>query len=129
LKGTLHTEQNNQLDFFITITSTMPELKQTSFLMELDMDLPVTSALSLTSPNGSWVALLGTGAREALLATLVSPPLSNSSSGMDTPLQGKANATKQVFSDIRCTWHDMQPLNSNTVATWGAAHMAQHAAA
>jgi len=65
------------------------------------MDPPATSALSLTSPNGSRVALPGTGAGEALLATLVSPPLSNSSSGADTPPRGDANATKQVFSDIR----------------------------
>jgi len=105
LKGTPRAEQNDLLDFFVTITSTKPELEQTSFLTELDMDPPATSALSLTSPNGSRVALpgagTGTGAGEALLATLVSPPLSNSSSGADTPPRGDANATKQVFSDIR----------------------------
>jgi len=102
LKGTPRAEQNDLLDFFVTITSTKPELEQTSFLTELDMDPPVTSALSLTSPNGSRVALPGAaGAGEALLATLVSPPLSNSSSGTDTPPRGDANATKQVFSDIR----------------------------
>jgi len=101
LKGTPRAEQNDLLDFFVTITSTKPELEQTSFLTELDMDPPATSALSLTSPNGSRVALPGTGAGEALLATLVSPPLSNSSSGADTPPRGDANATKQVFSDIR----------------------------
>jgi len=101
LKGTPRAEQNDLLDFFITITSTKPELEQTSFLTELDMDPPTTSALALTSPNGSRVALPGTSAGEALLASLGSPPLSNTPSGADTPPRGDANATKQVFSDIR----------------------------
>ncbi|KAI9507909.1 Vps53-like protein [Russula earlei] len=101
LKGTPRAEQNDLLDFFVTITSTKLELEQTSFLTELDMDPPTTSALGLTSPNGSRVALPGTGGGEALLATLVSPPLSNTPSGADTPPRGDAPATKQVFSDIR----------------------------
>lgn len=103
MKGTPRAEQDDLLDFFITITSTKPELEQTSFLTELDMDPPTTSALGLglTSPNGSRVALPGAGAGEALLATLGSPPLSNTPSGSDTPPRGDANATKQVFSDFR----------------------------
>jgi hypothetical protein len=101
LKGTPRAEQNDLLDFFVTITSTKPELEQTSFLTELDMDPPTTSALAFASPNGSRIALPGTGAGEALLATLGSPPLSNTPSGADTPPRGDANATKQVFSDIR----------------------------
>jgi hypothetical protein len=102
LKGTPRVEQNDLLDFFVTITSTKPELEQTSFLTTLDMDPPTSSTLSLfTSPNGSRVALLGTGAGEALLATLGSPPLSTTPSGADTPPRGDAHATKQVFSDIR----------------------------
>ncbi|KAH9176699.1 Vps53-like protein [Lactarius sanguifluus] len=100
LKGTPRAEQNDLLDFFVTITSTKPELEQTSFLTTLDMDPPTSSTLGLlTSPNGSRVALPGTGAGEALLATLGSPPISNTSSGADTPPRG--DATKQVFSDIR----------------------------
>jgi len=101
LKGTTRAEQNDLLDFFVTITSTKPELEQTSFLTELDMDPPTTSALVFASPNGSRVTLPGTGPGEALLATLASPPLSNTPSGADTPPRGDANATKQVFSDIR----------------------------
>jgi hypothetical protein len=65
------------------------------------MDPPTTSALAFTSSNGSRTALSGTGPGEALLATLGSPLLSNTSSGADTPPRGDANATKQVFSDIR----------------------------
>ncbi|KAH9058879.1 Vps53-like protein [Lactarius vividus] len=102
LKGTPRAEQNDLLDFFVTITSTKPELEQTSFLTTLDMDPPMSSTLGLlTSPNGSRVTLPGTGAGEALLATLGSPPISNTSSGADTPPRGDAHATKQVFSDIR----------------------------
>ena len=101
LKGTPHAEQNDLLDFFVTITSTKPELEQTSFLTTLDMDPPTSSSLGLTSPNGSRVALPGTGAGEALLAALGSPPLSSTPSGSDTPPRGDAHATKQVFSDIR----------------------------
>ena len=101
LKGTPRAEQNDLFDFFVTITSTKPELEQTSFLTTLDMDPPTSSTLGLlTSPNGSRVALPGTGAGEALLATLGSPPLSNTPSGADTPPRD-AHATKQVFSDIR----------------------------
>lgn len=65
------------------------------------MDPPTTSALIFASPNGSRVTLPGTGPGEALLAALASPPLSNTPSGADTPPRGDANATKQVFSDIR----------------------------
>jgi hypothetical protein len=101
LKGTTRAEQNDLLDFFVTITSTKPELERTSFLTDLDMDPPTTSALVFASPNGSRVALPGTGAGEALLTALASPPLSNTPSGADTPPRGDANATKQVFSDIR----------------------------
>ena len=102
LKGTPRAEQNDLLDFFVTITSTKPELEQTSFLTMLDMDPPTSSTLGLfASPNGSRVALPGTGAGDALLATLGSPPLSNTPSGADTPPRGDANATKQVFQDIR----------------------------
>jgi hypothetical protein len=104
LKGTPRSEQNDLLDFFVTITSTKPELEQTSFLTELDMDPSVTSALALTAPNGSRVASpgIGGGAGEALFASLASPPLSNTPSGAETPPRGDANAaTKQVFSDIR----------------------------
>ncbi|KAI0000479.1 Vps53-like protein [Russula vinacea] len=79
LKGTPRAEQNDLLDFFVTITSTKPELEQTSFLTELDMDPSATSALALTAPNSIRVA----------------------SPGIDTPPRGDANATKQVFSDIR----------------------------
>src|SRR5712692_4314155 len=101
LKGTPRSEQNDLLDFFVTITSTKPELEQTSFLTELDMDPSMTSALVLTAPNGSRVASpgIGGGAGEALFASLASPPLSNTPSGAETPPRGDANAaTKQVFS-------------------------------
>ena len=107
LKGTPRAEQNDLLDFFVTITSTKPELEQTSFLTELDMDPSTTSALALTTaPNSSRVASPGIGgsgvAGEALFASLASPPLSNTPSGAETPPRGDANAaTKQVFSDIR----------------------------
>jgi hypothetical protein len=105
LKGTPRSEQNDLLDFFVTITSTKPELEQTSFLTELDMDPSTTSALALTAaPNSSRVASPGIGgsAGEALFASLASPPLSNTPSGAETPPRGDANAaTKQVFSDIR----------------------------
>jgi len=103
LKGTPRAEQNDLLDFFITITSTKPELEQTSFLTALDMDPPSASALGHASPNGSRIALPGTAAGEALFGTLASPPLSNtpSTSGADTPPRGDAHSTKQVFSDIR----------------------------
>ena len=106
MKGTPRSEQNDLLDFFVTITSTKPELEQTSFLTELDMDPSMTSALALTAPNSSRVASpgigAGAGAGEALFASLSSPPLSNTPSGAETPPRGDANAaTKQVFSDIR----------------------------
>jgi hypothetical protein len=101
LKGTPRAEQNDLLDFFVTITSTKPELEQTSFLTELDMDPSATSALGLTAPNSSRVASPGIGSGEALFATLSSPPISNTPSGADTPPRGDATATKQVFSDIR----------------------------
>jgi hypothetical protein len=105
LKGTPRSEQNDLLDFFVTITSTKPELEQTSFLTELDMDPSMTSALALTTaPNSSRVASpgIGGGAGEALFASLASPPLSSTPSGAETPPRGDANAaTKQVFSDIR----------------------------
>ena len=104
LKGTSRSEQNDLLDFFVTITSTKPELEQTSFLTELDMDPSMTSALAVTAPNSSRVASpgIGGGAGEALFASLASPPLSNTPSGAETPPRGDANAaTKQVFSDIR----------------------------
>jgi hypothetical protein len=103
LKGTPRSEQNDLLDFFVTITSTKPELEQTSFLTELDMDpSTTTSALALIAPNSSRVASPIGGAGEALFASLGSPPLSNTPSGADTPPRGDANAaTKQVFSDIR----------------------------
>jgi vacuolar protein sorting-associated protein 53 len=107
LKGTPRPEQNDLLDFFVTITSTKPELEQTSFLTELDMDPSMTSALAVTAPNSSRVASPGiggggAGAGEALFASLASPPLSNTPSGAETPPRGDANAaTKQVFSDIR----------------------------
>ncbi|KAI0266660.1 Vps53-like protein [Gloeopeniophorella convolvens] len=102
LKGTPRAEQNDLLDFFVTITSTKPELEQTSFLTALDMDPPVASTLGLTSPNGSRVALPGAGAGEgSILSTFGSPPISNTPSGSDTPPRGDALATKQVFSDIR----------------------------
>jgi vacuolar protein sorting-associated protein 53 len=109
LKGTQRAEQNDLLDFFVTITSTKPELEQTSFLTELDMDpsTTTTSALALTTaPNSSRIASPGIGggggAGEALFASLASPPLSNTPSGAETPPRGDANAaTKQVFSDIR----------------------------
>jgi vacuolar protein sorting-associated protein 53 len=106
LKGTPRAEQNDLLDFFVTITSTKPELEQTSFLTELDMDPSTTSALAFTTvPNSSRVAspgIGGGGAGEALFASLASPPLSNTPSGAETPPRGDANAaTKQVFSDIR----------------------------
>lgn len=111
MKGTQRAEQNDLLDFFVTITSTKPELEQTSFLTELDMDpssATMTSALALTTaPNSSRIASPGIGggaggAGEALFASLASPPLSNTPSGADTPPRGDANAaTKQVFSDIR----------------------------
>jgi hypothetical protein len=105
LKGTPRAEQNDLLDFFVTITSTKPELEQTSFLTELDMDPSTTSALALTTaPNSIRVASpgIGAGAGEALFASLASPPLSNTPSGAETPPRGDANAaTKQVFSDIR----------------------------
>jgi hypothetical protein len=102
LKGTPRAEQNDLLDFFVTITSTKPELEETSFLTELDMDPSTTSALAFTAPNISRVASPGIGAAgEALFATLGSPPISNTPSGADTPPRGDANATKQVFSDIR----------------------------
>jgi hypothetical protein len=100
LKGTPRAEQNDLLDFFVTITSTKPELEQTSFLTNLDMDPPTSSTLSLlTSPNGSRVALPGTGAGEAFLATLGSPPLSNTPSGADTPPRGDATQPSK-FSQI-----------------------------
>ncbi|KAI0283690.1 Vps53-like protein [Russula aff. rugulosa BPL654] len=107
LKGTPRSEQNDLLDFFVTITSTKPELEQTSFLTELDMDPSMTSALAVIAPNSSRVTSPGIGggggsAGEALFASLASPPLSNTPSGADTPPRGDANAaTKQVFSDIR----------------------------
>jgi vacuolar protein sorting-associated protein 53 len=107
LKGTPRSEQNDLLDFFVTITSTKPELEQTSFLTELDMDPSSTtmSALALTTaPNSSRVASPGIGgsAGEALFGSLASPPISNTPSGAETPPRGDANAaTKQVFSDIR----------------------------
>ncbi|KAI0305491.1 Vps53-like protein [Multifurca ochricompacta] len=101
LKGTPRAEQNDLLDFFVTMTSIKPELEQTSFLTALDMDPPITSTLGLTSPNGSRVALPGTGASEAFLATLGPPSFSNTPPGAETPPRGDAHATKQVFSDIR----------------------------
>ena len=109
LKGTPRSEQNDLLDFFVTITSTKPELEETSFLTELDMDPSTTSALALATtiaPISSRVASPGIGgaggAGEALFASLASPPLSNTPSGAETPPRGDANAaTKQVFSDIR----------------------------
>jgi len=110
LKGTPRSEQNDLLDFFVTITSTKPELEQTSFLTELDMDPSSTTSLSAlaltTAPNSSRVASPGIGiggsAGEALFGSLASPPISNTPSGAETPPRGDANAaTKQVFSDIR----------------------------
>jgi len=100
LKGTPRAEQNDLLDFFVTITSTKPELEQTSFLTELDMDPSTTSALALTAPNSNRVASPGINPGEALFATLASPPLSNTPSGSETPPRGDANAAT-VFSDIR----------------------------
>jgi hypothetical protein len=65
------------------------------------MDPSATSTLAVTAPNSSRVASPGIGAGEALFGALASPPISNTPSGSDTPPRGDANATKQVFSDIR----------------------------
>ncbi|KAI0066196.1 hypothetical protein BV25DRAFT_1988653 [Artomyces pyxidatus] len=103
LKGTPRAGQNDLLDAFVTITSTKPELEQTSFLSALDMDPPVSS--SLASPGGSRVSLpsmLAAGTGEGILAALGSPPLSGPPSGADTPPRGDAPAAKrEVFSDFR----------------------------
>ena len=89
LKGTPKLQQNDVLDAFLTITSTKPELQDTSFLSSLDMD-PGTNTLQ--SPGGSRVNLAG----ESILAALASPPLAmGERSG--TP---KAEATSK-FSDFR----------------------------
>ncbi|KAJ3481813.1 hypothetical protein NLI96_g7407 [Meripilus lineatus] len=49
LKGTPKTEQNDLLDSFLAITSTKPELENTSFLSSLDMD--PGQAVGLGSPG------------------------------------------------------------------------------
>ena len=72
LKGTPKQAQNDVLDAFLTITSTKPELQDTSFLSSLDMDPGSTT--SLQSPGGSRVNLAG----ESILAALSSPPLAMS---------------------------------------------------
>ncbi|KAI0048281.1 hypothetical protein FA95DRAFT_1588772 [Auriscalpium vulgare] len=110
LKGTQRAEQNDLLDSFVTITSTKPELEQTSFLSSLDMDPPTApQAGSMTSPGGSRVSLPSmlvgaaasgaVGAGEGILAALGSPPISGTPSGSETPPRGDAPA--KVFSDFR----------------------------
>ena len=78
------------MDSFLQITSTKPELEDTSFLSALDMDPTMTS--NLQSPGGSRVNL----ASESLLAALSSPPLGMSERA-GTP---KVEATSK-FSDFR----------------------------
>src|SRR5258708_14049143 len=99
LKGTPRADQNDLLDFFVTITSTKPELEQTSFLTELDMEPSTTSALALTAPNSSRVASPGVGAGEALFPTLPSPPLSHTPSASATPPPRDTNPSNQAFPD------------------------------
>ncbi|KAH8107895.1 Vps53-like protein [Cristinia sonorae] len=60
LKGTPRQDQNDLIDIFFTITSTKPELKDTSFLTTLDMDPGQGSNPNLTSPGSSRVSLLPT---------------------------------------------------------------------
>ncbi|KAA1472828.1 hypothetical protein DENSPDRAFT_865843 [Dentipellis sp. KUC8613] len=108
LKGTQRAEQNDLLDLFVTLTSTKPELEQTSFLTALDMDPSLAAqAGNLASPNGSRINLPGLlpgggGPGEGIFAALTSPPHSGTPTGSDTPPRGETPAPKrEVFSDFR----------------------------
>lgn len=111
LKGTTRAAQNDLLDSFVTITSTKPELEQTSFLTSLDMDPhPQQSQIhafsqlgNITSPGGSRVSLPGLLVNSGE-SGMVSPPPGaltptglGTGSGADTPLRGE----QKVFSDFR----------------------------
>ncbi|EGO00491.1 hypothetical protein SERLA73DRAFT_122492 [Serpula lacrymans var. lacrymans S7.3] len=112
LKGTSKADQNNLLDYFLTITSTKTELESTSFLSSLDMDPPTTAQFGvLTSPGSSRISLPlantpapATGAAEGIFAAMVSPPVSGPPTGSSTDGHiGKGNEAqkREVFSDIR----------------------------
>lgn len=111
LKGTTRAAQNDLLDSFVTITSTKPELEQTSFLTSLDMDPhPQQSQIhafsqlgNMTSPGGSRVSLPGLLVNSGE-SGMVSPPPGaltptglGPGSGAETPLRGE----QKVFSDFR----------------------------
>ena len=100
LKGTPKQAQNDVLDAFLTITSTKPELQDTSFLSSLDMD--PGSIANLTSPGSSRVSLIpGATAGESILAALSSPPLTNApSTGSDGTRSDQAGK-REVFSDFK----------------------------
>lgn len=103
LKGTPKAEQNELLDLFVTMTSTMTDLEGTSFLSSLDMD-PHPGAVTaggLSTPNSSALSLpsLLTSATTSS-AGLMTPPLG---SGTETPkgTPGPAEGKREVFSDLR----------------------------
>ncbi|KAG8906708.1 Vacuolar protein sorting-associated protein 53 [Tulasnella sp. 403] len=102
LKGTPRVEQNNLLDTFLTMTSTMQELETTSFLSSLDMDPPTGSIASSTlTPNSSALSLpsmLTNAANAASSGVLMTPPLG---SGPDKGTSSTPEPKREVFSDLR----------------------------
>lgn len=89
-------QQNDLVDSFLTITSTITDLESTSFLSSLDMDPAHSSTLG--SPGASRVNLLAGTSGEGILAALTSPPLVGNNSATDTA--PKAEPISK-FSDLR----------------------------
>ncbi|KAI0084909.1 Vps53-like protein [Irpex rosettiformis] len=94
LKGTPKAQQSELQDTFLTVTSTKPELENTSFLSSLDMDPGQTS--SVGSPGGSRVNLLSGVGGDGILSALASP-----TPGVAT--QGDTSRAEPVskFTDLR----------------------------
>lgn len=114
LKGTPRAQQNNLLDMFLTMTSTMGDLETTSFMSTLDMDpLPpgAATANAMLSPSPSLLSLTAGGVASAMSnagipSGLSTPPLGSLMGGFDTPrgggsASGAGAEPGKVLSDLR----------------------------
>ncbi|KIY53086.1 hypothetical protein FISHEDRAFT_33844 [Fistulina hepatica ATCC 64428] len=101
LKGTPKTEQNALLDTFLTITSTKPDLKTSSFLSSLDMD--PQSVGNLASPLPILFSAVP-GGGDGLFSGLASPPSTSPGPGEQPAIVGPGIGRpggREVFSDFR----------------------------
>lgn len=111
LKGTPRAEQNNLLDTFLTVTSTKPELDNSSFLSSIDMDPQTQGSSTLISPTGSRVHLpslittttSSSSTADSILGVISTPPRTGSPplSATDPSKAGDPTQKREVFSDLR----------------------------